>query len=123
MLSYDIIEHGKPLQKAVRETPQPQGTEVLMRITRCGVCHSDLHIWEGYFDLGGGRKFNMKDRGMMLPFTMGHEPYGVVEALGPGVGAVDAGLAAGERRIVYPWIGCGSCAMCLSGRDNYCPAP
>ena len=57
MISYEIVEHGKPLQKAVRETPRPQGTEVLMRVTRSGVCHSDVHIWEGYFDLGGGNEF------------------------------------------------------------------
>ena len=52
MISYQIIEHGKPLQKVSPETPQPQGTEVLVRITRSGVCHSDLHIWDGYFELG-----------------------------------------------------------------------
>ena len=57
MLSYDVVEHGKPLQRAVRETPQPKGAEVLVRITRSGVCHSDLHIWDGYFDLGGGKRF------------------------------------------------------------------
>ena len=54
MLSWEIIEHGKPLQRVVKDTPKPQGAEVLVRITRAGVCHSDLHIWDGYFDLGGG---------------------------------------------------------------------
>ena len=63
MISYQIVEHGKPLQRAVLETPKPEGTEVLMRITRAGVCHSDLHIWDGYFDLGGGRRFYVKERG------------------------------------------------------------
>jgi len=46
MISYQIVEHGRPLQKILGETPKPQGTEVLVRITRSGVCHSDLHIWE-----------------------------------------------------------------------------
>jgi len=119
MLSYDIVEHGKPLQRAVRETPRPKGKEVLVRITRSGVCHSDLHIWDGYFDWGGGRRFYVKDRGCVPPFTPGHEPYGVVEALGPDA----KGVAIGAKGIVYPWIGCGECAVCKSGQDNYCLAP
>ncbi|MEY2808548.1 MAG: hypothetical protein RLZ66_59, partial [Pseudomonadota bacterium] len=55
MISYDVTEWGKPLQRAVRETPQPQGTEVLVHVKYCGVCHSDVHIRDGYFDLGGGK--------------------------------------------------------------------
>jgi D-arabinose 1-dehydrogenase-like Zn-dependent alcohol dehydrogenase len=123
MLSYDVVEHGKPLQKALRETPTPQGTEVLVRVTRCGVCHTDLHLWEGYFDLGSGRKYHIKDRGQVPPFTLGHEPYGVVEATGPDALGAESGVAVGARGIVYPWIGCGTCAVCRAGRDNYCLAP
>ena len=116
MISYQIIEHGRPLQKVLAETPKPQGSEVLMRVTRAGVCHSDLHIWEGYFDLGGGKRFYVKERGCVPPFTLGHEPFGVVEALGPRA----RGIKAGDKRLVYPWIGCGKCAVCKSGQDNYC---
>lgn len=116
MLSYEVVEHGKPLQARIRETPAPQGSEVLIRITRSGVCHSDLHIWEGYFDLGGGKRFYVKDRGCVPPFTCGHEPYGVVEQVGPKA----TGVKVGDRRLVYPWIGCGSCAVCQAGQDNYC---
>jgi len=116
MISYQIIEHGKPLQKVLGETPKPQGSEVLMRVTRAGVCHSDLHIWEGYFDLGGGKRFYVKERGCVPPFTLGHEPFGVVEALGPRA----RGVKVGDRRLVYPWIGCGKCAVCKAGQDNYC---
>ncbi|HTM59457.1 MAG TPA: alcohol dehydrogenase [Burkholderiales bacterium] len=118
MISYQIIEHGKPLQKVLKETPKPTGTEVLVRITRSGVCHSDLHIWDGYFDLGGGKRFYVKDRGCVPPFTMGHEPFGVVEALGPKA----KGVRVGQKRIVFPWIGCGKCPMCKAERDNYCTA-
>ncbi len=120
MISYDIIEHGKPLQRVLRDTPTPSGTEVLVRVTRSGVCHSDLHIWDGYFDLGGGQRFYVKDRGCVPPFTLGHEPLGVVEAFGPDAQAAAQGLAIGQKRIVYPWIGCGKCAVCLAGQDNYC---
>jgi len=116
MISYQVMEHGKPLQKVMHETPKPQGTEVLVRITRSGVCHSDLHIWDGYFDLGGGKKFYVKDRGCIPPFTLGHEPFGVVEAFGPKA----KGVKVGQKRIVYPWIGCGKCPVCKAGQDNYC---
>ena len=116
MISYQVVEHGKPLQKVLSETPKPQGTEVLVRITRSGVCHSDLHIWDGYFDLGGGKRFYVKDRGCVPPFTLGHEPFGVVEKIGPQT----KGVKVGQKRIVYPWIGCGKCAVCKAEQDNYC---
>ena len=116
MISYQVMEHGKPLQQVMYETPKPQGTEVLVRITRSGVCHSDLHIWDGYFDLGGGKRFYVKDRGCVPPFTLGHEPFGIVEALGPKA----KGVKIGQKRIVFPWIGCGKCAVCKAGLDNYC---
>ncbi len=116
MQSWDVVEHGRPLQKVMKETPKPKGTEVLVRITRSGVCHSDLHIWDGYFDLGGGKRFYVKDRGCIPPFTLGHEPFGVVEAVGPKA----KGARVGQTRIVYPWIGCGKCAICKSEQDNYC---
>jgi D-arabinose 1-dehydrogenase-like Zn-dependent alcohol dehydrogenase len=118
VISYEVVEHGKPLQRVMKETPQPQGSEVLVRVTRSGVCHSDLHIWDGYFDLGGGRKFYVKDRGCVPPFTLGHEPFGVVEAVGPDAKWV----AVGQKKLVYPWIGCGKCAMCAAEQDNYCLA-
>ncbi len=119
MQSFDVVEWGKPLQSVLKATPQPVGTEVLVRIKYCGVCHSDVHIRDGYFDLGGGKKFHMADRGMKLPVTLGHEPYGTVIAAGPD--AQDVPL--GQDRLVYPWTGCGACVRCLEGMDNHCMAP
>ena len=116
MISYQVVEHGKPLQRVLSQRQKPRGGEVLVRITRSGVCHSDLHIWDGYFDWGGGKRFYVKDRGCVPPFTLGHEPFGVVEALGPRA----KGVKVGQKRIVYPWIGCGKCAVCKAGQDNYC---
>ncbi|HWA13416.1 MAG TPA: alcohol dehydrogenase [Burkholderiales bacterium] len=119
MLSYDVVEWGKPLQKMERPTPQPRGTEVLLKLKYCGVCHSDVHIREGYFELGGGKRFHMSERGMKPPVTLGHEPFGTVIAAGPE--AKDAPI--GQDRLVCPWIGCGKCARCLEGMDNHCMSP
>lgn len=119
MLSYDVVEWGKPLRVIERETPKPTGTEVLVKLNYCGVCHSDLHIRDGYFDLGGGKRLHMSERGMGLPATLGHEPFGTVIAAGPD--AEDVPL--GADRVVFPWTGCGDCARCREGLDNFCIAP
>jgi alcohol dehydrogenase/propanol-preferring alcohol dehydrogenase len=89
---------------------------VLLETTHCGVCHSDLHIWEGSYDLGGGKKMSLKDRGVVLPLAMGHEIVGRVVAMGPDA----KGVQKGDLRIVYPWVGCGVCAACEAEEDNMC---
>jgi D-arabinose 1-dehydrogenase-like Zn-dependent alcohol dehydrogenase len=119
MLSYDVVEWGKPLQKAEKPTPKPAGTEVLLKLKYCGVCHSDVHIREGYFELGGGKRFHMSERGMKPPVTLGHEPFGTVVAAGPDAKDVPIG----QDRLVCPWIGCGKCARCKEGMDNHCMSP
>jgi D-arabinose 1-dehydrogenase-like Zn-dependent alcohol dehydrogenase len=119
MKSYDVADWGAPLKAIDRPTPKPEGTEVLVKVTAAGVCHSDVHIWEGYFDMGGGKKFYMAERGMKLPHTLGHETVGEVVAVGPKA----KGVKAGQKRLVYPWIGCGTCAVCKGGDENLCLAP
>lgn len=119
MLSYDILEHGQPLQARLRETPRPVGREVLIRVTHSGVCHSDVHFWKGYFDLGGGKKAFLADRGLRPPMTLGHEPLGVVSALGPEA----QGIEVGAKRLIYPWLGCGNCWACEKGLTTLCVAP
>jgi D-arabinose 1-dehydrogenase-like Zn-dependent alcohol dehydrogenase len=119
MLSYDVVEWGKPLERMERQTPRPQGTEVLIKLKYCGVCHSDAHIRDGYFDLGGGKRLPMGDRGMYPPVTLGHEPFGTVIAAGPE--AREAAM--GADRLVYPWTGCGGCVRCREGLDNFCMTP
>jgi propanol-preferring alcohol dehydrogenase len=115
MESYQIVDWAKPLEPRTEATPAPQGGEVLVKVDACGVCHSDLHIWEGYFDLGGGNRISM-ERGIELPFTLGHEIVGEVVAVGPEARDV----AVGDKRIVYPWIGCGECAVCLADQELLC---
>ena len=76
-----LVKFDAPLCETIVDTPKPQGKEVLVRIERCGFCHSDLHIQDGYADLGGGKKLDTT-RGMTLPFTLGHEIAGVIEETG-----------------------------------------
>lgn len=118
MISYQVEAFGKPLAQALRDTPVPQGTEVLLRIESSGVCHSDVHLQDGYFDLGGGHKLDLA-RTMALPRTLGHEIAGRVVALGPQA----RGLDLGTLRVVYPWIGCGQCPACAAGNEHLCAAP
>ena len=118
MVSYQIEEFGKPLAQALRETPVPQGSEVLLKVGSCGVCHSDLHLSDGYFDLGDGARLDLS-RGIAPPRTLGHEIAGTVVALGPDA----QGVAIGDRRVVYPWIGCGHCNQCAAGDEQLCAAP
>jgi alcohol dehydrogenase, propanol-preferring len=98
------------------DRPEPRGGEVLLRVTAAGLCQSDLHV------IDGAASFP-------TPFTLGHEVAGQVAALGPdadGAGRDDGsatsagGVALDEAVVVYgPW-GCGRCARCRAGRDNYC---
>ncbi|MEQ9642351.1 MAG: alcohol dehydrogenase [Alphaproteobacteria bacterium] len=119
MRSQQIIEWGKPLQERSYDDPVPQGTEVLLKVIACGVCHSDLHIWDGFFDLGGDQRITLEQRGVKTPFTMGHEPVGEVIAMGPDA----QGVSIGDKRVVYPWIGCGDCADCKAGDELLCVNP
>lgn len=119
MKSYDVCECGSPLQLLERPTPQPRGSEVLLRVLAAGVCHTDLHLAEGFYDLGGGKRLKMSERGVKLPLTMGHETVGEVVAVGPDA----RGVAVGDRRLVFPWLGCGTCAPCRRGDENLCAAP
>ena len=119
MKAYQITSWGQPLEELEVPIPKPTGSEVLIKITSCGVCHSDIHIWDGFFDLGGGKRITLEERGLGLPFTMGHEPVGEVVELGPDA----TGVSVGDKRIVYPWIGCGTCNVCKDNNELLCNNP
>ncbi|MDX3452402.1 NAD(P)-dependent alcohol dehydrogenase [Streptomyces sp. ME02-8801-2C] len=96
---------GPPVVTEVAR-PVPTGEEVLIQVEAAGLCRSDLHV----IDAPAG---SLPYR---TPFTLGHETAGRVAARGPRA----AGPAIGERVVVYgPW-GCGSCARCAAGAENYC---
>ena len=115
MRRQSLVQFDAPLCETIVDTPRPMGREVLVRIERCGLCHSDLHIQDGYADLGGGKRLDTT-RGMTLPFTLGHEIAGVVEEVGPEIPSE----LIGARKAVFPWIGCGQCRECLQGNENLC---
>ncbi len=116
MKSYQLTAFGAALEARDREPPVPQGTEVLLEVRAAGVCHTDLHVWEGHYDLGGGKLLKMGERGVNLPHTMGHETAGQVVAAGPEAGDIDSS----KTYLIYPWIGCGDCCNCRRNHENLC---
>ena len=99
---------GLPLVMRERPTPVPAAGEVLVEISACGVCRTDLHVVDG----------ELPDP--KLPIVPGHEIVGRVDATGAGV----TDLVVGER-VGIPWLGhtCGHCEYCESARENLCDTP
>ena len=118
MKAAQIIEPNKPLKISEIDTPSPTGKQVLLKVKAVGVCHSDLHLWEGGYDTGDGF-MKVTDRGVKFPVIPGHEIVGTVSAIGDSV----VGIKEGDNVLVYPWIGCGTCPTCEKGDTNLCEAP
>ena len=116
--AFVVAENSSTVTELELPTPQPTGSEVLLRVTQCGVCHTDTHLRDGGYDLGSRGKMRLADRGVTYPLVMGHEVVGVVEEVGPDA----VGVNVGDVRLIYPWVGCGQCHQCEAGRDNYCAA-
>ena len=94
-----------PLHLVDLPSPVPGPGQVLIRVSHCGVCHTDLHVVEGELPLE------------RLPLIPGHQVVGRVEELGPGV----QGLETGDR-VGLAWLyhTCGACRFCREGRENLC---
>jgi propanol-preferring alcohol dehydrogenase len=114
-----IIKVNEPLQVQELQTPKPKGPQVLIKVQSSGVCHSDVHVWEGYYEGIGGRPLKTTDRGVKYPLTPGHEIAGIVDNLGDQV----EGFSKSEKVLVYPWIGEGLCPACRAGEENLCDKP
>ena len=108
---------ARPCARPWWSAREPQGTEVLVRIARCGVCHSDLHMQDGYFRLGDDKRLDVAG-GRTLPFTLGHEIAGIVEAPVQRPKAV-----LGAQLPSIPGSAAAQCAACLVGDENICAAP
>ncbi|MDH3617311.1 MAG: alcohol dehydrogenase [Nitrosopumilus sp.] len=119
MKSARIPGPNEPLEVVDLDTPQPQENQVIVKVKAVGVCHSDLHLWEGGYDLGDGQFMKVTDRGVKYPVTPGHEIVGTVEEMGSNV----KDYSKGDEVLVYPWIGCGECPACKVGNENLCDAP
>jgi D-arabinose 1-dehydrogenase-like Zn-dependent alcohol dehydrogenase len=118
LIRQSLVAYASPLRETVADAPEPAGSEVLLRVRRCGVCHSDVHLQDGYFSLGGEKRLDVT-AGRSLPFTLGHEIAGVIERAGSQ--AQDA--VVGREVAIFPWIGCGACPACAAGDENLCAAP
>jgi propanol-preferring alcohol dehydrogenase len=99
---------GQPLQLLDKLDPIPGSGDILVKVSACGVCRTDLHVVDG--ELSDPR----------LPIVPGHEIVGTVASLGEGVEQFKLG-----QRIGIPWLGhtCGCCYYCQSGNENLCDSP
>ena len=96
----------RPLEAVDRSVPVPGPRQILLKVSACGVCRTDLHLVDG--ELPACR----------LPVIPGHEIVGTVLEIGPGAERLRPG-----ERVGVPWLGwtCGHCGYCRSGRENLCP--
>jgi len=98
-----IVEPNKPLELSVLENPRPKGNEVIIKVKAVGVCHSDLHLWEGGYDLGDGTFLKVTDRGVKYPVTPGHEIAGEVAEIGDSVHGISIGEPVFSLSLVGMW--------------------
>ena len=118
MIRQSLLSYGSPLAATTAPLPEPKDSEVLLKVSSCGVCHSDLHLQDGFFDLGDGKRLDIA-AGRKLPFTLGHEISGHVESAGPEAGDIDRSTF----YVAYPWCGCGDCERCRKDEEHLCDAP
>jgi propanol-preferring alcohol dehydrogenase len=119
MRSARIVKPNEALEVQELETPKAKGSQVLIKVQSSGVCHSDIHLWEGGYKDIEGQFLKTTDRGVKYPLTPGHEIAGIVDNLGEEA----QGFTKNEKVLVYPWIGEGLCPACRAGEENLCDKP
>jgi alcohol dehydrogenase, propanol-preferring len=119
MKSARIVKPKESLEVQQLETPSPKGPQVLIKVESSGVCHSDIHLWDGGYEGLEGQFLKTTDRGVKYPLTPGHEIAGIVDSLGDQA----EGFNKNEKVLVYPWIGEGLCPACRVGEENLCDKP
>lgn len=100
-----LVTPGQPLEVRRIRTPRPKSGEVLVKVTACGLCHSDLHVMAGKIPFP-------------TPAVLGHEVSGVVVELGPNT--LHAGFDVGDEVCGAFLMPCGQCPDCARGRDDLC---
>lgn len=116
-----IVKPKESLQVQDLEIPKARGSQVVVKVHSSGVCHSDIHLWEGDYEGIEGQFLKASDRGVSYPLTPGHEIAGTVESLGEE--AAKEPIDKNDKVIVYPWIGEGLCPACRVGEENLCDKP
>ncbi len=99
-----------PLQLSNRDIPEPGPGQVRIKVSVCGVCHTDLHTAEGEI------------HPPTLPITLGHQVVGVVDAIRKPVGTLPRAAPVVGMRVGVPWLhfACGKCDACKRGEENLC---
>lgn len=116
-----IVKPKESLQVQDLDIPKARGSQVIVKVHSSGVCHSDIHLWEGGYQGLDGQFLKASDRGVSYPLTPGHEIAGTVESLGEE--AAKEAIDKNEKVIVFPWIGEGLCPACRIGQENLCDKP
>ncbi|PWU80607.1 MAG: zinc-binding alcohol dehydrogenase [Candidatus Nitrosopolaris wilkensis] len=119
MKSARIVKLKESLEVQEIEAPKPKGAQVLIKVHSAGVCHSDIHLWEGGYEGPHGLFLKTTDRGVKYPLTPGHEIAGTIDTLGEQA----EGFSKNDKVLVYPWIGEGLCPACRIGEENLCDKP
>ena len=118
MIRQSLTGYGTALVKTEAPDIKPSGSEVLLRVHGCGVCHSDLHLQDGYFDLGEGKQLDIRG-GRNLAVHARTRNFGLDRGGGPRCRRPrPSALYA-----VYAWIGCGACSRCVAGAEHFCDRP
>lgn len=100
-----LVAPGEPLQVQTIRTPRARAGEVLVKVSACGLCHSDLHVMSGKIPFP-------------TPAVLGHEVSGTIVEIGPD--DHHSGLAVGQQVCGAFLMPCGQCADCARGRDDLC---
>jgi alcohol dehydrogenase, propanol-preferring len=100
---------GRPLREIERDVPRPDPGQLLLAVSACGICRTDLHLLDGEVEVAAP------------PRVLGHQIVGTVVARGSPA-AAESGVPGVGERVGVPWLGwsCGECAYCRSGRENLC---
>ena len=115
-----IIKPKEALQMEEVKTPIPKGSQIIVKVESCGICHSDIYLWEGGYEGPDKTFLKTTDRGVKYPLIPGHEIAGFVEDLGE---EAREKFSKNDKVIVYPWIGEGLCPACIHGEENLCDKP
>jgi 2-desacetyl-2-hydroxyethyl bacteriochlorophyllide A dehydrogenase len=101
-----LSQYNTPLEVHDREIPEAEPGEVLLKVKACGICQTDLKIIRGA----------IPPPIVTLPHVLGHEVAGEIAAVGNHV----SGVQEGDVGVVYTYVTCQNCELCLTGRENIC---